>query len=147
MINRLSIPWLNDWRSHLNLQVSLTVYHVTSSGQVDAIFHPADVSTRTCVRLARQVLGLTFSKGHGWRRRNLPDGLAPWKIQNTEYKHLLFTTLCRDSVTQRQSVGLGVERSRVRNLLEPSGFSPRQGNQSALLSGPVRWECSMFWAY
>ena len=32
------------------------------------------------------------------------------------------------SVAQRQSVGLGIEKSRVRNSLVPSGFSFRQGN-------------------
>ena len=32
------------------------------------------------------------------------------------------------SLAQWQSVGLGIERSRVRNTLVPSGFSPRQGN-------------------
>ena len=32
------------------------------------------------------------------------------------------------SVAQRQSVGLWIERSRVRNSLVPSGFSLRQGN-------------------
>ena len=31
-------------------------------------------------------------------------------------------------VTQQQSVGLGIERSRVRNSLVPSGFSFEQGN-------------------
>ena len=35
---------------------------------------------------------------------------------------------CLASVAQRQSVGLGIERSRVRNSLVPSGFSLRQGN-------------------
>ena len=47
------------------------------------------------------------------------------------------------SVAQRQSVGLGIERSRVRNSLVPSGFALRQGHQSALLGGPVRWESSL----
>ena len=32
------------------------------------------------------------------------------------------------SVAQRQNVGLGIERSRVRNSLVPSCFSLRQGN-------------------
>ena len=34
----------------------------------------------------------------------------------------------RASVTQRQSVGLGIERSRVRNSLVPTGFSFSQEN-------------------
>ena len=35
---------------------------------------------------------------------------------------------CSASVSQRQSVGLGIEGSRVRNSLVPSCFSLRQGN-------------------
>ena len=48
---------------------------------------------------------------------------------------------CPESVAQRQNVGLGIERSRVWNSLVPSWFSLRQRNKSALLGGPVRWEC------
>ena len=50
---------------------------------------------------------------------------------------------CPASVAKRQSVGLGIVRSRFRNSLVPSGFSLRQENQSALLGGAVRWECSL----
>ena len=35
---------------------------------------------------------------------------------------------CRASVAQRQSVGRGIQKSRVRNSLVPSGFSLRRGN-------------------
>ena len=35
---------------------------------------------------------------------------------------------CRASVAQRQCLGLGAEKSLVRNSLEPFGFSLRQGN-------------------
>ena len=49
----------------------------------------------------------------------------------------------RASMAQRQSVGLWIERSRVRNSLVPSGFSFWQENESALLNGPVHWECSL----
>ena len=50
-------------------------------------------------------------------------------------------TKSRASVAQRRSVGLGIGRSRVRNSLELTVCSRRQGNQSALLGGPVRWKC------
>ena len=36
---------------------------------------------------------------------------------------VLFSSRCRASVAQRQSVGLGIKRSRVRNSLVPSSFS------------------------
>ena len=47
-----------------------------------------------------------------------------WK--NDFSSHLVET--CRASVAQRQSVEHEIERSPVRNLLAPSGFSLRQGN-------------------
>ena len=51
---------------------------------------------------------------------------------------------CPASVAQRQSVGLGIESSRVRNSPVSSGFSLRQGNESALLgiaqfAGNAHW--------
>ena len=67
-------------------------------------------------------------------------------ITNTVQKFLDSPPTCRASVTQRQSVWLGIERSRVRNSLRPTGFFFKRGNQSALLGGPVRWECSLGWA-
>ena len=45
-------------------------------------------------------------------------------------------------LAQRQSVGVGIGTSRVRNSLVPCGFSLRQENQSAWLGGPINWECS-----
>ena len=56
--------------------------------------------------------------------------VQPWKQQSRQWS--------------RQSLGLGAEKSRVRNSLWPSLCSLRQGNQSALLNnGLVRWECSL----
>ena len=41
---------------------------------------------------------------------------------------LLYEFPCPASVAQRHNVRLGIERSRVRNSLVPSGFSVRRGN-------------------
>ena len=56
------------------------------------------------------------------------DILLPATI--TCYFRLVFPLplLCPASVAQRQSVGLGIERTWVRNSLVPSGFLLRQGN-------------------
>ena len=43
-----------------------------------------------------------------------------------------------EPIWRNGNVGLGNERSCVRNSLVPSGFSLRQRNLSALLGGPVR---------
>ena len=62
--------------------------------------------------------------------------------KSSELLDLIFS-FCPANVAQRQSVGLGIERSRVRNSLVPSGFAFRQGDYSALLDDPVRWECQL----
>ena len=55
-------------------------------------------------------------------------------------KNNRYQTYIRQRVWRsRQSVGLGIERSRVRNSLLPL----RKEIKSALLGGPVRWECSL----
>ena len=53
---------------------------------------------------------------------------------NVDFRHTEFRSRIplvayrRASVAQRQRVGLGIERSRIRNLLVPYGFSHRQRN-------------------
>ena len=55
------------------------------------------------------------------------------------YPFYRFFAFRRVSVAQQQSVG----QERVRNSLVPTGFSFRQGNQSALLGGTALWRCSL----
>ena len=67
---------------------------------------------------------------------------------NDEINNALVQCLFRRSLPislgqQRQSVGLGIERSRVRNSLVSSDFFFKQENESALLGDPVRWQYSL----
>ena len=74
------------------------------------------------------LLAVTFHLMALWRNesKNEITSIRLLKIRfSVTFYDLTFTPA---SVAQRQSVGLGIERSRVRNSLLSSGFSFRQGN-------------------
>ena len=73
------------------------------------------------------------------RQTNKPPETYNFETSNEEVVGRLspFPGSVRASVAQRQSVGLGIERSRVRNSLVPSGFSLGQEKKD----GTFQWHC------